>query len=263
MPGIFLPKMFYGSKKSPLNRCRVCPSKCFYCLPEINFRSKKSFWILSFCTQVLPNSQSFWKYSPIHTVASSSIPFTVWFSANTNPYFWWVTVHGCLVTDIRKTRHFLLLYDIFFLCRNMLQGPWKEAGAPEITLHIDDENVNGEAVGIISICSNDKCYFLKDKGSSARQSFVWRNIIYIVPMILIAFMCFTLLMHCLLSFATKFLYMQLDLATFFPYVTFQVIIEAIEKDEFILMNVTRRWLFTTTKKEEERVYNNMCFFSLL
>ena len=30
----------------------------------------------------------------------------------------------------------------------MLQGPWKEAGAPEITLHIDDENVNGEAVGI-------------------------------------------------------------------------------------------------------------------
>ncbi|KAG0576153.1 hypothetical protein KC19_5G059100 [Ceratodon purpureus] len=30
--------------------------------------------------------------------------------------------------------------------RNMLQGPWKEAGAPEVTLHIDDENVNGEAV---------------------------------------------------------------------------------------------------------------------
>ena len=57
-------------------------------------------------------------------------------------------MHGCLVTDIRKTRHFLLLYDIFFLCRNMLQGPWKEAGAPEITLHIDDENVNGEAVCI-------------------------------------------------------------------------------------------------------------------
>jgi hypothetical protein len=28
----------------------------------------------------------------------------------------------------------------------MLQGPWKEAGAPEVTLQIDDENVNGEAV---------------------------------------------------------------------------------------------------------------------
>jgi hypothetical protein len=28
----------------------------------------------------------------------------------------------------------------------MLQGPWKEAGAPEVSLHIDDENVNGEAV---------------------------------------------------------------------------------------------------------------------
>ncbi|CAM6070853.1 unnamed protein product [Sphagnum tenellum] len=30
--------------------------------------------------------------------------------------------------------------------RNMLQGPWKEAGAHEVTLQIDDENVNGDAV---------------------------------------------------------------------------------------------------------------------
>ncbi|XP_057850952.1 uncharacterized protein LOC131061329 isoform X1 [Cryptomeria japonica] len=30
--------------------------------------------------------------------------------------------------------------------RNMLQGPWKEAGAPVVTLQIDDENVNREAV---------------------------------------------------------------------------------------------------------------------
>ncbi|KAH9317087.1 hypothetical protein KI387_018856 [Taxus chinensis] len=30
--------------------------------------------------------------------------------------------------------------------RNMLQGPWKEAGAPVVTLQIDDENVNSEAV---------------------------------------------------------------------------------------------------------------------
>lgn len=28
----------------------------------------------------------------------------------------------------------------------MLQGPWKEAGAPEVALQIDDENVNGDAV---------------------------------------------------------------------------------------------------------------------
>lgn len=28
----------------------------------------------------------------------------------------------------------------------MLQGPWKEAGAPEITLHIDDDNVNADAL---------------------------------------------------------------------------------------------------------------------
>jgi len=28
----------------------------------------------------------------------------------------------------------------------MLQGPWKEAGAHEVTLQIDDENVNGDAV---------------------------------------------------------------------------------------------------------------------
>lgn len=32
--------------------------------------------------------------------------------------------------------------------RHMLQGPWKEAGAPEVTLQIDDENVNGESVAI-------------------------------------------------------------------------------------------------------------------
>lgn len=28
----------------------------------------------------------------------------------------------------------------------MLQGPWKEANAPILTLHIDDKNVNGEAM---------------------------------------------------------------------------------------------------------------------
>ncbi|XP_073307816.1 uncharacterized protein [Primulina huaijiensis] len=30
--------------------------------------------------------------------------------------------------------------------RNMLQGPWKEANAPTLTLHVDDKNVNGEAM---------------------------------------------------------------------------------------------------------------------
>lgn len=30
--------------------------------------------------------------------------------------------------------------------RNMLHGPWKEASAPILTLHIDDKNVNGEAI---------------------------------------------------------------------------------------------------------------------
>ncbi|KAK6138944.1 hypothetical protein DH2020_027325 [Rehmannia glutinosa] len=32
--------------------------------------------------------------------------------------------------------------------RNMLQGPWKEANAPVLTLHVDDKNVNGEAMEI-------------------------------------------------------------------------------------------------------------------
>ncbi|KAL2453206.1 BTB/POZ domain-containing protein [Abeliophyllum distichum] len=32
--------------------------------------------------------------------------------------------------------------------RNMLQGPWKEANAPVLTLHVDDNNVNGEAMEI-------------------------------------------------------------------------------------------------------------------
>lgn len=32
--------------------------------------------------------------------------------------------------------------------RNMLQGPWKEANAPVLTLNVDDKNVNGEAMEI-------------------------------------------------------------------------------------------------------------------
>lgn len=32
--------------------------------------------------------------------------------------------------------------------RNMLHGPWKEASAPILTLHVDDKNVNGEAISI-------------------------------------------------------------------------------------------------------------------
>lgn len=30
--------------------------------------------------------------------------------------------------------------------RNMLHGPWKEAGAPVVTLYVDDKNVNPEAI---------------------------------------------------------------------------------------------------------------------
>ncbi|XP_030508808.2 uncharacterized protein LOC115723459 isoform X2 [Cannabis sativa] len=30
--------------------------------------------------------------------------------------------------------------------RNMLHGPWKEANAPVVNLHVDDKNVNGEAI---------------------------------------------------------------------------------------------------------------------
>lgn len=32
--------------------------------------------------------------------------------------------------------------------RNMLHGPWREANAPILTLHVDDNNVNGEAIAI-------------------------------------------------------------------------------------------------------------------
>ncbi|RWR94659.1 BTB domain-containing protein [Cinnamomum micranthum f. kanehirae] len=32
--------------------------------------------------------------------------------------------------------------------RNMLHGPWKEASAPVVNLHIDDENVNTEAIAV-------------------------------------------------------------------------------------------------------------------
>lgn len=30
----------------------------------------------------------------------------------------------------------------------MLHGPWKEANEPVLTLHIDDKNVNGEAIAM-------------------------------------------------------------------------------------------------------------------
>jgi hypothetical protein len=32
--------------------------------------------------------------------------------------------------------------------RNMLHGPWREAGAPTVVLHIDDANVDSEAIAI-------------------------------------------------------------------------------------------------------------------
>ncbi|XP_010548956.1 PREDICTED: uncharacterized protein LOC104820270 [Tarenaya hassleriana] len=32
--------------------------------------------------------------------------------------------------------------------RNMLQGPWKEASSPIVSLHVDDKNVNGEAISV-------------------------------------------------------------------------------------------------------------------
>lgn len=30
----------------------------------------------------------------------------------------------------------------------MLQGPWKEASSPVVTLNVDDSNVNGEAIAV-------------------------------------------------------------------------------------------------------------------
>lgn len=32
--------------------------------------------------------------------------------------------------------------------RNMLHGPWREAGAPTVVLHIDDPNIDSEAIAI-------------------------------------------------------------------------------------------------------------------
>ena len=32
--------------------------------------------------------------------------------------------------------------------RNMLHGPWREAGAPTVVLHIDDSNIDSEAIAI-------------------------------------------------------------------------------------------------------------------
>ncbi|KAI8003185.1 Kelch-like protein 3 [Camellia lanceoleosa] len=37
---------------------------------------------------------------------------------------------------------------LLYCPKNMLHGPWKEANAPTVTLHIDDKNVNGEAIAM-------------------------------------------------------------------------------------------------------------------
>lgn len=44
------------------------------------------------------------------------------------------------------TYHPLLMPDLYG--RNMLHGPWKEASAPIVTLQVDDNNVNGEAIAL-------------------------------------------------------------------------------------------------------------------
>lgn len=41
-----------------------------------------------------------------------------------------------------------LLFRFGVLGRNMLHGPWKEASAPVVNLHIDDDNVNTEAIAV-------------------------------------------------------------------------------------------------------------------
>jgi hypothetical protein len=53
-----------------------------------------------------------------------------------------------LLLEIGAWLKFLLTDHIgcTYVFRNMLQGPWREAGAPEVNLQIDDENVNGDAV---------------------------------------------------------------------------------------------------------------------
>lgn len=40
------------------------------------------------------------------------------------------------------------MFRFFFnvLGRNMLHGPWKEANSPIVNLHVDDKNVNAEAI---------------------------------------------------------------------------------------------------------------------
>ncbi|GMI80106.1 hypothetical protein HRI_001679900 [Hibiscus trionum] len=43
-------------------------------------------------------------------------------------------------------QHLILSRSSYF--RNMLQGPWKEANAPIVTLNVDHNNVNSEAMAI-------------------------------------------------------------------------------------------------------------------
>ncbi|KAM7278217.1 hypothetical protein ACFE04_005351 [Oxalis oulophora] len=55
-----------------------------------------------------------------------------------------VIVHA--MTSTYHLHRLILSRSSYF--RNMLHGPWKEANSPVVTLHIDDKNVNSEAIAI-------------------------------------------------------------------------------------------------------------------
>lgn len=61
-----------------------------------------------------------------------------------NGAFYDVVVHA--MDSTYRLHRFILSRSSYF--RNMLHGPWQEAQASIVTLHIDDKNVNGEAVEI-------------------------------------------------------------------------------------------------------------------
>jgi hypothetical protein len=81
----------------------------------------------------------------------------------------------------------------------MLQGPWKEAGAHEVTLQIDDENVNGDAVATALAYLYGHYPKLDDSNAFrvlAAGSFLDLQVLFIYHYLSTLFVCITLSSLC-------------------------------------------------------------------
>jgi hypothetical protein len=88
----------------------------------------------------------------------------------------------------------------------MLQRPWKEAGAHEVTLQIDDENVNGDAVATALAYLYGHYPKLDDSNAFrvlAAGSFLDLQVLFIYHYLSTLFVCITLILTMFLTLPNR------------------------------------------------------------